>query len=451
MNDLQSRQVAFIDDDDELRRATAQSLRLAGLTPQPFANAESALAAINRSFEGVVVTDIRMPGMDGLELFRRLNEMDEDLPVILITGHADVPTAVTAMRNGAYDFLSKPYPPDNLIASVQRALEKRSLVFENRRLRQMRDESRQMPLFGHTPAIERLRKTISQIATIEMDVLVEGETGTGKGVIATMLHEQSARKTRPMVTIDCGALPESFADSELFGHVGGAFPGAQQARTGRIEQATRGTLFFDDIQMMRDDIQQKIRRVLETRAVFPLGSNISRPVDLRVIAATRMDLAARVQEGTFSAALYYRINGITLTVPPLRERREDIPPLFDIFLSRAAERQQRETPKLTPSVWRRLKNHDWPGNVRELMTYAEHVALGIDAPPSGATTAKVPYSGALKDRVGQYEAALIEEALEASSGDVAATLLLLDIPRKTFYDKVSRHSIELSRFKKRRV
>jgi two-component system, NtrC family, C4-dicarboxylate transport response regulator DctD len=451
MSEQLCRRVAFVDDDYEVRRAIAQSLTLAGFDPIPFSDAESALAAIRRSFDGVVVTDIRMPGMDGLELFRRLNELDNDLPVILITGHADVPTAVTAMRNGAYDFLSKPYPPGHLIAAIQRGLEKRSLVLENRHLRHLRDENHPWPLFGHTPVMERLRRTIAQIAPVEVDVLIEGETGTGKGVVATMLHDQSARAPRPMITIDCGALPETLVESELFGHVSGAFPGAQHPRMGWIEHANRSTLVFDDIHMMRDDVQKKIQRALETRAITPLGSNSVRPVDVRLIAATRINLMGLVDQGLFSAGLYYRINGVTLKVPPLRERRDDVPPLFDLFLSRAAERLSREAPTLTPSVWRRLKNHDWPGNVRELMTFAEHVTLGLDAPLGSASATDRSNTVGLRDRIAQYEAALIEEALTAGRGDIAATIQSLNIPRKTFYDKVSRHGIDLSRFKQRRL
>ena len=445
------RRVAFVDDDEDLRRANVQSLTLAGFEPMPCSDAESALTAIGGDFDGVVVSDLRMPGMDGLELFRHLNERDADLPVILITGHADIQTAVAAVQRGAYDFLSKPYLPDRLIASVQRALEKRALVLENRQLRKRSvGFAKEGPLLGTSPAIERLRRTIAQIADVNVDVLIQGATGTGKSLVATMLHAQSGRARHNMVTINAGALPETLVESELFGHVSGAFSGAQHARIGRIEQADRSTLFLDDVEAMREAVQHKMQRVLETREVTPLGGNTPRPVDLRVLAATNVDLAAMVSSGAFSASLYYRLNGLTITLPPLRERREDVALLFQTFLVRAAQRLGRAVPKLTPGIWRRLKQHEWPGNVRELLNFAEHVALGLESPDSGSPLTRAASPESLKQRVGQYEAALIEEALQAAHGDVQAVLTALDLPRKTFYDKITRHEIDLARFKSNR-
>ena len=436
--------VLFVDDDDDLRDATQQSLTLAGFTVDAVGSAAAALKLVEAGFDGVVVTDIRMPEMDGLELLRRLIARDADLPVILISGHADVATAVGALRQGAYDVLAKPYPPDQLIASIERALERRRLVIENRRLRGDQSAAGTGPLLGQSPAIEHLRRTIAQIAEASVDVLIEGETGTGKGVVAQMLHALS-RRPRAMVTVDCGALPDALVESELFGHVSGAFAGAQHPRTGRIEQADRGTLFLDEIDAMRADVQLKLQRVLETREVTPLGSNLARAIDVRVISASKADLGQLVQQEAFRASLYYRVNGVTLRIPPLRERREDIVPLFRAFVSRAAERLGQELPMLNAAVWRRLDDHDWPGNVRELMRFAENVALGIaddvaDSPGAGSDVS-------LKTRVGRFEADLIEEALGAANGDGAAAIEALGLPRQTFYDKVARYAIDLARFR----
>lgn len=453
MPDMNCTQVAFVDDDPDLRLANLQSLTLAGLNASAYESAESALDAIDNDFAGVVVTDIRMPGMDGLELFRRLSERDPDLPVILISGHADVPTAVAAVQRGAYDFLSKPYLPDRLISSVNRALEKRSLVLENRQLRERtRENLGAGPLLGTSSTIERLRRTIKQIADVNVDVLIEGETGTGKGVVASMLHDLSSRgrSRRPMVTVDCGALPDTLVESELFGHVSGAFSGAQHPRTGRIEQAHRSTLFLDEVETMRDSVQQKLQRVLESREVTPLGTNVARAVDLRVVAASKVDLGSAVQRGSFAASLYYRLNGLTLRLPPLRERHEDIPLLFNVFMTRAAERLSRSVPKLTAAIWRRLKQHDWPGNVRELQHFAEHVVLGLESDETGYRLTHQARPDMLKVRVAQYEAALIEETLAAAKGDLRVVLDELGLPRKTFYDKIHRYGIQLARFKSAR-
>lgn len=437
--------VVFVDDDADLRHATAQSLSLAGLDVVAHDNASTALATIDDMFTGVVVTDIRMPGMDGLTLFHRVAELDPDIPVILISGHADVSTAVTAVQQGAYDFLTKPYGPALLVSSVKRALEKRRLVLENRLLRKSTAaDSAVEPLLGASPAMEYLRRTIAQIADVPVDVLIQGETGTGKGVVAALLHKLSSRGRRPMVTVDCGALPDALVESELFGHVSGAFAGAQHPRTGRIEQANHSTLFLDEVDTMREAVQLKLQRVLETREVVPLGANAPRPVSLRVLAASKADLAALSDAGSFRPSLYYRINGVTLRIPPLRERRDDIVPLFRTFVVRAAARLERDVPTLTAEAWRRLTEHSWPGNVRELLRFAENVVLGL---ADGEPPRRQVEAGDLRTQVNRFEASLIEDALATAGGDVRTALLTLGIPRKTFYDKVTRHAIDVRRFK----
>jgi len=314
-----------------------------------------------------VVSDIRMPRIDGLELFQRLKALDADLPVILITGHGDVPMAVAALHDGAYDFIAKPYGADRLVQSVSRAAEKRRLVLENRRLRlaaQSAEES--LPLIGQTPAMENLRRTIRHIADTEVDVLIAGETGSGKEVVASLLHEWSSRRSGNFVAVNCGALPESMIESELFGHEAGAFTGAQKKRIGRIEHSSGGTLFLDEIESMPPAAQVRLLRVLEQRTIEPLGSNESRELSLRVVAASKIDLGNPAQRGDFREDLYYRLNVVTVSIPPLRERKEDIPLLFAHFMQRAAARFGIEVPQLSPQVSRYLFQHDWPGNVREL-------------------------------------------------------------------------------------
>ena len=441
-------QVAFIDDDDMLRDASVQALRLAGFDVLAFASAEMALAALSEGFAGVVVSDIRMPRMDGRQLFRRLKEQDPDLPVILITGHADVSEAVDAMHDGAYDFVAKPFAPERLVASIRRAIEKRRLVLENRQLRVLADQARDdWPLIGQTPVMQRLRATLRHLASADVDVLLEGETGVGKELAARALHAWGRRRDREFVAVDCAALPAGTLDSELFGHELGAFNGAVRQRTGRLQQADRGTLFIDEIETLAPEAQGKFLRVLEEREVTPLGSNRVQTLDLRVVAAAKGDLTDAVAAGAFRQDLFHRLDVVRVRIPPLRERREDIPLLFAHFLARACERLNGAAPTVDDRVRWRLLNHDWPGNVRELGHYAQRVALGlVDDGPNAAPAPSAP----LPQRVARYEALLIEEALAGSGGDVRSALDLLQIPRKTFYDKVERHGLDLKRYRQGR-
>lgn len=438
--------IAFIDDDDDLREANVQTLQLAGFEVRAFASAEDALHVVDRAFAGVVVSDIRMPRMDGRQLYRRLKEQDPDLPVILVTGHADVSEAVEALQDGVYDFVAKPYPPDRLVSAVRRALEKRRLVLENRDLRAMALQAQSdWPLIGQTTVMERLRATLRQLAGANVDVLLEGETGVGKELAARALHAWGQRSRHEFVAVDCAALPASTLDSELFGHELGAFNGAVRQRVGRIQQADRGTLFLDEIEALAIEAQGKFLRVLEEREVTPLGSNRAQTLDLRVIAAAKSDLSDAVAAGLFRQDLFHRLDVVRIRIPPLRERRADIPLLFAHFLARACERLNRAQPIVDDRVRWRLHNHEWPGNVRELGHFAQRVALGLADEMTDTSEGPPP----LPNRVATYEAHVIEEALSATGGDVRAALEILRIPRKTFYDKIERHGLDLDRFRQK--
>ncbi|WP_187335358.1 sigma-54-dependent transcriptional regulator [Novosphingopyxis iocasae] len=434
--------VAFVDDDADLRRANIQSLELEGLVPQPFASGDDALARIDRDFEGVVVTDLRMPGMDGMQLLAALRERDPDLPVVLITGHGDVPLAVKAIRDGAYDFLTKPYHPETLLRSLRRALEQRSLVLDNRRLRAEAERAAtSSALIGPSPQTELLRRTIDQLGPAEIDILIEGETGTGKSLVAGLLHRASGRGGKPMVTLDAAALPEASVESELFGHYAGAFPGAQHSRSGRVMSANYGTLFIDNLDALPLAIQPKLLRLIEDRVILPLGSDRVEPIDVRLIAASERDLGREVAEGRFLGALYYRLNAVTLQVPPLRERRSDIPVLFAHFLDEAAARQKRTVPDIGPGLWRRFDTDTWPGNVRELMHLAERHVLGLkDFEDTDAPVGIL----SLRERVASFEKQQIVHALCRTGGDIRQTMVLLELPRKTLYDKMNRFGISPS-------
>ena len=437
--------VYFVDDDAQLREANVQTLEIAGLPVRAFADAAALLAAIGPEFNGVVVSDIRMPGMDGLQLFARLRTMDAELPVILITGHADVPMAVGALRDGAFDFLSKPFAADHLVAAVRRALAHRRLILDNRSLRAASASQPDSPLIGDSPAMARLRESVAQVARAEVDVLIEGETGTGKELVAAMLHRASSRAARPFVAVNCAALPEAHAEIELFGHAADAVPHGRFERTGRIEASSRGTLFLDDIDGMPIDVQPRLLRVLEEREVLPVGAERPMPLDLRVIASAKRDLLTLSRQGAFRSDLYFRLNVVRLSIPPLRERRQDIGQLFAAFVADAVAQTGQAGFRMTDAIRRHLLDHDWPGNVRELRNFAFSAVLDLIDGTGPATASQT-----LPDRVAAYEAMLLREALETTRGNVARAIELLGIPRKTFYDKMARAGLSAGEFRSRR-
>jgi two-component system C4-dicarboxylate transport response regulator DctD len=443
MNFDSPRIVAFFDDDEDLLAANSQSLELAGFEVWAFNSAAKGLPLLDRDFAGVVVTDIRMPRMDGRQLFRKLQEIDADLPVIFITGHADVSEAVEALHQGAYDFVAKPFARERLIQAIQRALATRRLVLDNRRLRAVADEAQAgWPMIGQSPAMEALRQTLRQLAQANVDTIITGETGVGKELAARALHTWGPRREHPFVALNCGALPPDLVESELFGHELGAFAGAVRTRIGRLEHAHRGTLFLDEIEAMPNETQVKLLRFLAEREVSRLGSNEIRPVDVRVVAATKVPLDAA---GPIRADVFHRLNVGAVRIPPLRERRSDIPLLFAHFAAAAADRARREPPPIDEATQRMLSDYDWPGNVRELSNFAERFVLGLGQPPAAAPLDAG--AAALRDRVDRYEADVIREALVRARGEVGKALELLDLPRKTFYDKVKRHGIDLDHYR----
>lgn len=436
--------VIFVEDDDALRVATTQALELAGYGVVAFTEARSALAAIPADFGGAIVSDIRMPGMDGLDFLAAVRAADPDLSVILITGHGDVAMAVSALHSGAFDFLTKPFAVDHLTASIDRAIERRALIIENRRLRAEAEAAQAgSPLIGDSAAIVRLRSTIAQLAAADIDVLIEGETGTGKELVASLLHRQGARRGKPFVAVDCGALTEGLAEVELFGHAADSVPYTRLSREGQIVAANGGTLLLDEIDSMPLSLQARLLRVIEEREVQPIGEPRPVVVDLRIIATTKTDLAAAVAAGTFRADLFYRLDTVRVRVPPLRERDADTFRLFAAFIEEAKAELGRPDFALTDAVSRRLREHDWPGNVRELRNFAIEAILGLGPDPQ-----RIVDGADLPTRVAAYEADLIESALRRHEGRVTAALGELAIPRKTFYDKVARHGIDLNAFRR---
>ena len=443
-------QVVLIDDDPHLRQALSQTLDLAGLKILSLADAKGLAGKIDRDWPGVVVSDIRMPGIDGLQLLEQLHERDNDLPVLLITGHGDVPLAVQAMRAGAYDFLEKPFASDALLDSVRRALALRRLVLDNRSLRMALSDRQELSsrLVGLSAPMARLREQIGALAATKADVLILGETGAGKEVVARALHDLSSRRNGPFVAINAGALAESVVESELFGHEPGAFTGAQKRRIGKFEFANGGTLFLDEIESMSLDVQVKLLRLLQERVVERLGANQQIRLDIRVIAATKEDLRQAADQGRFRADLYYRLNVASLRIPPLRERGEDVLVLFQHYAGAASERHGLPRHELQPAQRAMLMRHSWPGNVRELQNAAERFALGLelalDNQQEATSDLEAPIGDSLSEQVEAFERSLIAAEMARSHSSMRSLAEALGMPRKTLHDKLRKHGLNFA-------
>jgi len=373
MQTAASRAVMLIEDDGDFRQALVERMTLEGYEVRAFAAAEPALKALTVDFDGAVVTDLRMPGLDGRQLLARVQALDPALPVIMITGHGDIADAVAAMQSGAYDFVAKPFPFERLRDSLNRALEKRSLVLDNRRLTALAaaDGGHELPLAGATPAITALRATIAQIADAKMDVLIEGETGVGKEAVARALHNGGRRRVGPFVAVNCGALPANLAESILFGHEKGAFTGAVDKTLGKFREADGGTLFLDEIGELPLDLQVKLLRALQEGEIDPVGGKRPVKIDVRIVSATNRDPAQQVKDGAFREDLFYRLNVFPIEAPSLRDRREDIPALIDHFIARFNAEEGRRIAGCAPETLAMLQAYDWPGNVRELQNVIE--------------------------------------------------------------------------------
>ncbi|WP_022941953.1 sigma-54-dependent transcriptional regulator [Psychromonas hadalis] len=438
--------VFFIDDEYDLRVANEQTFELAEIDAQFFADAESALLAMQSTMPIVVITDIRLPGISGQQLLTTLAKKDADLPVILITGHGDISMAVQAIHEGAYDFIEKPFSSDRLIETTRKAIEKRQLTMENRRLKKalLGKETLGPRIIGNTPSIIELRKMVAQVADTQADILLFGKTGTGKELVARSLHEQSQRSANNFVAVNCGAVPENLIESELFGHEKGAFTGADSLRIGKFEYAQGGTLFLDEIESMPVQAQVRLLRVLQERSLERVGSNVSIQLDIRIIAATKIDLASSPD---FRQDLYYRLNVVTLNLPCLEQRKADVPILFHHFLLVAAARYGKAVPALPSNDMQALLAHDWPGNVRELRNAAERfILLGS---LTGLNNNDDPSDSglSLSAQVEAFEKSLIEQALEITGGSIKGTMSTLNLARKTLYDKMQKHGLEKKNYK----
>ena len=442
--------ILVADDDPGLRESLERTLAREGYRVVLASDGRAALERLQAGGIDLVLTDLKMPGLSGIELLRATKAVAPDVDVILLTAFGTIEEAVKAIKDGAYDFLTKPVQRAQLQRVIRQALERRELILQNRALQQRLDALlRQGAVIGTSPAFRRMMALVEQVADSSATVLIQGESGTGKELVARAIHERSARRHRPFVAVNCAALPETLLESELFGYERGAFTGATGRKEGRFELADGGTLFLDEVADLSPVTQPKILRVLQEGEFERLGGTRSLRVDVRIVAATNQDLAQMVRDKRFREDLYYRLNVITITVPPLRERREDIPVLAQHFLRVYAAKNNRRLEGFTDEARRRLEGYSWPGNVRELENVVErgvvlargtHIDVG-DLPEEVAGATPLP-EGVLTVRIGtplaEVEQRLLEATLRATRNNKTLTARLLGIDPRTVARKLER-------------
>lgn len=436
-------QIIVIDDEEIMRHSMVQTLELEGYSAIAYEDPKEALPHCSPQWQGVVICDVRMNIMDGLAVLQHILNLDPEIPVIMFSAHADIAIAIKAIRLGAYDFLEKTDDPQHHLNTVQRAWKKRQLILENRRLRQVVQGQHEIEerLVGQTALMQQLRETVLQLANLDIDLIINGATGTGKEVVAKCLHDFSPRAKNPFVALNCGALSESVIESELFGHEAGAFTGALKKRIGKIEYASSGTLFLDEIESMPASLQVRLLRVLQERTLQRLGGNIDIRVDIRVLAATKVNLREASDQDSFREDLYYRLNVASIDLPRLEQRKEDIPLLFNHFSQRACIRFNCAHKPLPVALLQQFSLKPWPGNVRELRNIAERWTLGLplEIDNSALTSAS---NNNLDESVANYERSLIIAALTANNGHAEQTAQALGIPRKKLYLRLKKYDLE---------
>jgi DNA-binding NtrC family response regulator len=457
--------ILVVDDEAEIRSLLAAVLQNKGYEVVTAEDGAAALQAVPRERPAVILMDLSMPRMNGMDALPEIKRLDAEVPVIICTAHADLATAVRAMKLGAYDYLTKPFDVELLILTLERAVERHRLHSRIEELKWQGQGSSLAERMGGSPAIAQVIQQVAQVAESNFTVLVQGETGTGKELVARGIHQQSPRRPAPFVAVDCGAIPETLVESELFGHERGAFTGAQARREGHFQLAKGGTLFLDEIGNVPLATQAKLLRALEQREVNPLGATRAVAVDTRIIAATNSELEESVKAGRFRADLYYRLSEFTIALPPLRSRREDIRHLSQRFLDEVSMELRRPVRRIADEAMQVLLHHDWPGNVRELRNVVrkaallatdvvtpEHIpALSASAPaPSRAAAEPLGEDLSLREvaelAAGQAEREVIRHALESTKGNKSQAARLLRTDYTTLHAKMKRYGISARDF-----
>jgi DNA-binding NtrC family response regulator len=457
----------IVDDEPEMVESSARLLGLAGHQCVTTTAGHQALALLESERPEVLLTDLKMPAMDGLELMRRAHQLDPDLPVIIITAFASIESAVGAVREGAFDYLPKPFSAEQLRVAVDRALRQRELTLENRNLRQQLQQTLGLEnIIGRSPAMVRVFELIKKAARSEANILVLGESGTGKELVARAIHANSERASKPFVPVDCASLPEHLLESELFGHEKGAFTGAVKTKSGLIEMADHGTLFLDEIGELPLALQSKFLRALQERNIRRVGGTGLIDVDMRVVSATNRDLREEIAKGRFREELYYRINVIAIELPPLRERAGDVPLLAHAFLKKYARGQPLA---LDEAALAALEAYAWPGNVRELQNVIERASVLADGatvrpcdlpdymlhrtaapgtPPASTadgllptTRTDLPLKQAKEQWMEALEGSYLRELLERHQGNISAAAKAAGIDRKTFHRLINKYHL----------
>ncbi len=443
--------ILVVDDEARMRRVLQMMLEGSGYQVDLAEGAEKALARMKGSAFSLVITDMKMPGMSGLELLKEIKEADEDIPVIVMTAYGTIPTAIEAMKAGAHDYVLKPFDMEEMKAVVEKALEVEKLRRTSQYLQEELEAKYQFDnIVGESSQMKEVFRLISQVAPTKSTVLIFGESGTGKELIARAIHRRSPRAKQPFVVVNCAALPENLLESELFGHLKGAFTGAHRDRRGRFTLADGGTIFLDEIGAMSLGLQAKFLRVLQEKEFEPVGGTKSIRVDVRIIAATNQDLKKAVEEGRFREDLYYRLNVVPVHLPPLRERKEDIPPLTYHFLRRYSQELGKDVREISPEALESMLQYDWPGNIRELenaieraMVLSKGSTLSVETLPlaSAGREAEVShenisYQEAKKVVLESFERRFFTRILREAGGNVSQAARRAQIDRKNLYQKM---------------
>ncbi len=453
--------ILVVDDEDYMREIVRRALEDVSFQVEEAADGDTALRMIRQYPYDVIITDLRLPGVPGEKILQEALAIFPETIVIIMTGFGNIQTAVDAIRMGAYDYLPKPFQLDELVMRVEKGLQERQLKQENSQLRsELQGKYQGSSIIGNSPSMQQIYRMVGMIADKTSTVLIVGETGTGKELIARAIHYSGARKNHPMVSVNCGAIPANLLEDELFGHVKGAFTGAHQHRIGRFEQANHGTLFLDEVANMPPDLQIKLLRVLQEREFQKVGGTTTIKVDVRIIAATNGDLLDKVRKGEFREDLYYRLNVIPVHIPPLKQRREDIPLLIAHFLRKFCSDQKLPLKQISQEAMKRLVAFDWPGNVRQLENAVEMAValsgecemLGLpDFPMVGRTLDEdvlfseidIPEQGVdFNTLVSELERRLILKSLNATGGNKKRAASLLQLKRTTFVEKLKRMGME---------